>query len=330
MLVLGSRGGRVRYIQALLKLKVDGVFGIHTENAVKVFQRASGIPQDGMVGKNTWAKLNSFAYNAGIIKANQAILPKRHVPKNVNYLSDIHTLDRETLTGIAHSLLKNFKNTKRNEKLLVDGLIAVSKVSKELNLNSLVLLCHFMGQVKEEIGLGMILRENLYYSAKALPKIFSYYSKNRSEASQDGYTKHTVAHPTIIANKVYAHRYGNGSPASGDGWDYRGMDFIHTTFRRNVERSQIVLDKLQIKDSELSSLDFKNNPQLRCHPSYALLSGALFWSGHKSYNAVKSKSLITEDDSRRVTAIHNKYTASYNARWRHTQTFAKLLGLPHE
>jgi zinc D-Ala-D-Ala carboxypeptidase len=59
----GNTGGRVRAIQYLLnqqinaKLKVDGVFGTGTENAVKSFQKKKKLPADGQVGPMTWPKL---------------------------------------------------------------------------------------------------------------------------------------------------------------------------------------------------------------------------------------------------------------------------------
>lgn len=61
----GSRGGAVSELQQILKSKgylndkVDGIFGRNTENAVKSFQKSSGLKSDGIVGKATWAKLKS-------------------------------------------------------------------------------------------------------------------------------------------------------------------------------------------------------------------------------------------------------------------------------
>ncbi|WP_129723760.1 peptidoglycan-binding domain-containing protein [Xylanivirga thermophila] len=61
----GSRGGAVSELQQILKSKgylndkVDGIFGRNTENAVKSFQKSSGLKSDGIVGKATWAKLGS-------------------------------------------------------------------------------------------------------------------------------------------------------------------------------------------------------------------------------------------------------------------------------
>jgi hypothetical protein len=59
----GSHGDDVRAVQYLLanvygySLAVDGVFGPDTNNAVRDFQAAHGLPADGIVGSNTWKAL---------------------------------------------------------------------------------------------------------------------------------------------------------------------------------------------------------------------------------------------------------------------------------
>ena len=65
----GATGNEVKTVQRLLlalgfKMRnglttygVDGSFGTATENAVKNFQNAKGLMQDGIVGTNTWAAL---------------------------------------------------------------------------------------------------------------------------------------------------------------------------------------------------------------------------------------------------------------------------------
>ena len=58
----GAKGEQVELLQELLAvkgyiLKVDGDFGTKTEEAVKNFQKANGLTDDGIVGPKTWEKL---------------------------------------------------------------------------------------------------------------------------------------------------------------------------------------------------------------------------------------------------------------------------------
>ncbi len=53
----GDRGKEVRRVQAKLGVKPDGVFGPHTEAALREFQASRGLVVDGVVGPRTWAAL---------------------------------------------------------------------------------------------------------------------------------------------------------------------------------------------------------------------------------------------------------------------------------
>lgn len=58
----GSRGNAVVTLQNLLRgrgyeLEPDGIFGYMTQNAVKSFQAANGLANDGIVGRLTWSAL---------------------------------------------------------------------------------------------------------------------------------------------------------------------------------------------------------------------------------------------------------------------------------
>jgi N-acetyl-anhydromuramyl-L-alanine amidase AmpD len=60
-----SRGERVEELQKLLNkagydLDEDGVFGGETDKAVRAFQRAHGLPVDGIVGGKTWRALDKL------------------------------------------------------------------------------------------------------------------------------------------------------------------------------------------------------------------------------------------------------------------------------
>jgi mannosyl-glycoprotein endo-beta-N-acetylglucosaminidase len=59
---LGSEGKDVRYLQTILNyygysLKIDGIFGKKTEDAVKKFQKSRRLRVDGIVGPKTWTAL---------------------------------------------------------------------------------------------------------------------------------------------------------------------------------------------------------------------------------------------------------------------------------
>lgn len=59
----GNKGTQVKVLQWLLNEngysagKVDGIFGTNTKSAVRAYQKAKGLDDDGVVGKNTWTKL---------------------------------------------------------------------------------------------------------------------------------------------------------------------------------------------------------------------------------------------------------------------------------
>jgi len=60
----GSQGKDVEYLQDILNhfgysLKVDGIFGSRTEEAVKRFQHSRYLLVDGIVGSVTWGALHN-------------------------------------------------------------------------------------------------------------------------------------------------------------------------------------------------------------------------------------------------------------------------------
>lgn len=85
---------------------------------------------------------------------------------------------------------------------------------------------HFLAQLGHESrGLSRV-EENLNYSAARLLEVFDRYFTRETAAA--------YAHqPERIANRVYAHRNGNGDARSGDGWRYRGRSPIQLTGKGN-------------------------------------------------------------------------------------------------
>jgi peptidoglycan hydrolase-like protein with peptidoglycan-binding domain len=53
----GAKGPRVAFVQKVLGLHVDRIYGKHTKRAVKRFQRSHGLTADGVVGPATWSAL---------------------------------------------------------------------------------------------------------------------------------------------------------------------------------------------------------------------------------------------------------------------------------
>lgn len=65
----GCKGEDVKVLQKALHILEDGIFGKLTDEAVREFQRANGLRADGIVGEQTWAKING----SGIAKSKRVI-----------------------------------------------------------------------------------------------------------------------------------------------------------------------------------------------------------------------------------------------------------------
>ncbi|MFH1392482.1 MAG: Ig-like domain-containing protein [bacterium] len=76
LLKRGSKGDEAKYLQIILQVEVgeavvgtaDGIFGKMTDAAVKQFQSKNSLVADGIVGKNTRAKLNALLAAAPVTK----------------------------------------------------------------------------------------------------------------------------------------------------------------------------------------------------------------------------------------------------------------------
>ena len=87
---------------------------------------------------------------------------------------------------------------------------------------------HFFAQCAHESGNFKTFSENLNYSADGLNRIFPKYFVRAGRNAQQYHRQ-----PEKIANVVYANRLGNGDPASGDGWKFRGRGAIQLTGKNN-------------------------------------------------------------------------------------------------
>ena len=194
----GSKGDDVKKLQEKLKLTADGAFGLRTEDAVKAWQKANGLKDDGVVGDTTWSKLFGVSSPVAAVVKEDVVIPSGG------------PLNLEKLKG--H---------------IPDSVIAqIPETAKKFNITNNLRLAHFLSQCGHESGGFKAVSENLNYSADGLKKIFGKYfpgNLNESYARQ----------PEKIAARVYASRMGNGDETSKEGFKFRGRGYIQLTGKAN-------------------------------------------------------------------------------------------------
>ncbi|MEY8830528.1 glycoside hydrolase family 19 protein [Sedimentitalea sp. XS_ASV28] len=107
---------------------------------------------------------------------------------------------------------------------------AIESKMEEIGVNTNRRRASLIGQCAHESAKFRMRFENLNYSAAVLWKVFRH--KFASQAETNSFARQ----PEKIANRVYANRMGNGNPASGDGWRYRGRGFLQLTGKDNYTR----------------------------------------------------------------------------------------------
>ena len=120
----------------------------------------------------------------------------------------------------------------------------------------------FLAQVGHESCQLTVLVENLNYSAEALQRVWP----ARFDAAL---AAKCARQPEQIANIAYASRMGNGAPASGDGWRYKGRGLIQVTGKSNYQRCGDAL-----------GLDLITSPELLEQPQHAAMSAGWFWAAN--------------------------------------------------
>jgi len=198
ILKVGSEGADVKKLQEKLGVEAIGKFGPKTEAAVKAWQKANGLKEDGIVGDATWSKLFGESKPVAEVIKEDVVIPSGG------------PLNLEKLKG--H---------------IPDSVIAqIPETAKKFNITNNLRLAHFLSQCGHESGNFKAVSENLNYSADGLKKIFGKYfpgNLNESYARQ----------PEKIAARVYASRMGNGDEASKEGFKFRGRGYIQLTGKAN-------------------------------------------------------------------------------------------------
>jgi len=312
MLKLGSVGNSVSTIQYALGLNTDGIFGKKTHIAVIEFQTRNGLVPDGIVGNKTLYK----------ISVNKIDNTYRSIKFQLTKHS-IKEADIDNRSELVNAIIPLFKDTPRIRVILMEGIKAIYPYRVELKLDTPIAIAHFFGQIRQEVGRSWVSKENLNYSPRGLINTFSFYRKHPALARLHGRTSNHKADQEAIANNAYANRVGNGSAKSGDGWKFRGGGSKMVTFRDNhLEMNRYTsshMPEVYIK------ADFLIQPHLKWHVAYDLLTGAIFWGQNSIGN--KAAKGLDRATSYSITEVINKHTNSYQDRWNHTISAAKLLGV---
>ena len=197
----GSKGNDVVTLKKFLKVDPIGTFGPKTEAAVKAWQKANGLKDDGIVGPGTWAKM-------GLGSSTPTTTPSPSPASN---------------TPVPPS---NFKLDKLKGHIPDSVIAQIPDTAAKFNITTPLRLAHFLAQCGHESGGFKAVNENLNYSADGLKRIFPKYfpgTLNESYARQ----------PEKIASRVYASRMGNGDEASKEGFTFRGRGYIQLTGKSN-------------------------------------------------------------------------------------------------
>lgn len=117
---LNSKGEDVKYLQKLLHLTQDGVFGPKTDKAVKEFQKAHGLEADGIVGPKTWEKLdgskptaNSKCVDPSVLYAPLKACISKLAGRKIKYIAIHYTAGASSAPGRAINMKNSWEKTHR-------------------------------------------------------------------------------------------------------------------------------------------------------------------------------------------------------------------------
>ena len=164
-------------------------------------------------------------------------------------------------------------------------------------------LHYFLAQIGHESAGLTITEENLRYSAKRMTEVWPRRFPTLRAAEP------LAGNPQALANNVYADRMGNGPPASGDGWRYRGRGYIQVTGRDGYARA-----------GDIAGIDLVARPERAQEPDSALLVACAVWEW-KRLNPVADRG-----DFVRVTEIINGGQIGLADRQTWLETVRRVLG----
>jgi putative chitinase len=218
LLKKGDNNEDVKKLQIKLGVDPVGNFGPKTEEAVKAWQRANRLEDDGVVGDGTWNKMFGIT-------------------------------PTPTTTPAPTILVSSFKLDKLKGHIPDSVIAAIPDTAAKFNITNVLRLAHFLAQAGHESGQFKATSENLNYSSKGLLGIFPRYF---NAATAEQYARK----PEMIASKVYGGRMGNGAEATKDGYKFRGRGYIQLTGKDNYTQFDITVPENILANPDLVSTKY--------------------------------------------------------------------------
>lgn len=258
-------------------------------------------------------------------------------------------VQEQTMELISYENMKKiFPIPPENRREVIRFLI--NKYSPQFEINNKVRMSHFLAQIKAEVGVSLLGREeSLWYSVSALKDIFKRYFKHYPEdAEKLGYKRVSIRDYNnltnsekkkhIMVNKSYAYTqlpdeegiakrvYSCNTP---EGWfnlvkgghysgvQYKGRGFIQLTWKSNyIEVNDVLKRKL-----DDYNYDIVSNPELLHEPEVGILSAMGFWA----VNSLNDKASSEPSSVDLITKVVNAKTDSYEKRKQFfTEIFSEL------
>ncbi len=161
----------------------------------------------------------------------------------------------------------------------------------------------FLAHVAVESGELKTMVENMSYSAERLMAVWPKRFPTAEVAAP------FARNPERLGNFVYANRLGNGPPASGDGFRYRGRGLLQATGRDHYREAGQAL-----------GLDLLGHPELLEQPVNAATEAAWWWQ-KQGLNAIADSG-----DFERSTIVINGGLTGFAERIAHWRTALTVLG----
>jgi putative chitinase len=314
----GSRGEAVEQMQRMLKAAgfnpgpLDGIFGPKTQAAVKAFQQAKGIGVDGIVGPQTWGKLDGGGLREG--SRGPAVTDLQNQLKAAGF-------DPGPIDGIfgpkTEAAVKAYQQAKGLE---VDGIVGPKTRGALKGGGSQpgqkpggttgpgeVDRAPPPGDVKGGVSLGELRKIMPHLSEAKAKQYLPSLNKAMVDAGINTPKRQAaflaqLAHESgefrymeeIASGRAYEGRKDLGNTQPGDGMRYKGRGPIQLTGRANYRAAGKAL-----------GIDLEGNPERAKDPDVAFRVAAWFWN---------SRSLSKYADSGNFDTITRRINGGFNGK----------------